>query len=73
MQRKSQIEIGHRTYEEVVRIFPKLTEARIALGMKSRQLIYDWMNGLCPSARYLQRLHYCGADVIYILTGVRSK
>lgn len=70
---KAQVEIGKRAYEEVIRIFGKGVDAREALGMKSRQLLYDWMEGVAPSAKYFQRLHYCGADVIYILTGVRSK
>lgn len=69
---KAQIEIGKRAFEEVTRIFPKYKDARIALGMKSHQLIYDWMDGIAPSAKYLQRLYYVGADVIYILTGVRE-
>lgn len=69
----AQIEIGKRAYEEVCNIFEKISDAKIFLGMKSNQLIYDWMNGVAPSAKYLQRLHYCGADVIYILTGVRRK
>lgn len=70
---KAQIEIGKRAFDEVQRIFYKVKDARVALGMKSEQLLYDWMNGCAPSAKYLQRLHYCGADVVYILTGKRSK
>ena len=69
---RAQIEIGKRAFEEVNRIFGKNVDAKITLGMKSNQLLYDWMNGCAPSAKYLQRLHYCGADVIYILTGVRK-
>lgn len=69
---KAQIEIGKRAFEEVLRIFPKITTARKSLGISNYQLLYDWMNGCAPSAKYLQRLHYCGADVIYILTGVRN-
>lgn len=68
----SEISIGRRAYEEVGRIFGKDVDARAKLGMKSRQLLYDWMEGVSPSAKYLQRLHYAGADVIYILTGVRE-
>ena len=68
----SEISIGRRAYEEVERIFGKDVDARAKLGMKSRQLLYDWMEGVSPSAKYLQRLHYVGADVIYILTGVRN-
>ena len=70
---KPQIEIGKRAYEEVHRIFGKNVDARSVLGMKSKQLLYDWSQGCAPSAKYLQRLHYCGADVIYILTGMRRK
>lgn len=70
---KSQIEIGKRAFSEVQRVFAKNVDARRSLGMKSQQLLYDWMEGVAPSAKYLQRLHYCGADVIYILTGIRSK
>ena len=70
---RAQVEIGKRAFSEVQRIFDKNVDARILLGMKSRQLLYDWMEGVAPSAKYLQRLHYCGADVIYILTGIRSK
>lgn len=69
---KAQIEIGKRAFCEVQRIFGTNVDARRVLGMKSRQLLYDWMEGVAPSAKYLQRLHYCGADVIYILTGVRK-
>lgn len=68
---KAQIEIGQRAFEEICRIIPKQKDATMLLGMKSNQLLYDWMEGCAPSAKYLQRLHYCGADVIYILTGVR--
>jgi hypothetical protein len=69
---KAQVEIGYRAFEEVLRIFKKIKDAENMLGMKSHKLVYDWMEGVAPSAKYLQRLHYCGADVIYILTGVRK-
>lgn len=72
-QTKAQVEIGYRAFEEVLRVFKRKKDATNMLGIKSHQLIYDWMEGVAPSAKYLQRLHYCGADVIYILTGVRSK
>ena len=67
-----QIEIGQRAFEEIFRMFETLEAARNMLGISSKQLVYDWMNGVAPSAKYLQRLHYVGADVIYILTGKRS-
>ena len=70
---RAQIEIGARAFEEVHRIFEKDVDAKTVLGIKSNRLLYDWMDGVAPSAKYLQRLYYCGADVIYILTGMRSK
>lgn len=70
---KAQVEIGQRAYEEVLRIFEKMQDARAALGTSNKNHLYEWMNGVAPSAKYLQRLHYLGADVIYILTGVRRK
>lgn len=69
---RAQIEIGKRAFEEVKRIFEKDVDARNALGITSKQHLYDWMCGVAPSAKYLQRLHYCGADVIYILTGTKK-
>lgn len=69
---KPQIEIGQRAFEEVTRMFASLRVAKKMLGISSQQLLYDWMYGGAPSAKYLQRLHYLGADVIYILTGTRT-
>lgn len=69
---KPQIEIGQRAYEEVQRIFKSDAEAKRTLGISSNLLLQDWRCGVAPSAKYLQRLHYCGADVIYILTGVNK-
>ena len=71
-KRKPQIEIGKRAFEEVYRVFGAKSKAEKAIGISSRRLIYDWSQGVAPSAMYLQRLHYCGADVIYILTGMRQ-
>ena len=68
---RPQIDIGKRAFEEIFRIFESLEAAKDMLGISSKQLIYDWMYGTAPSAKYLQRLHYTGADVIYILTGER--
>jgi hypothetical protein len=73
MKTKPPIEIGQRAFEEVRRVFQKDVEARSKLGITNSGLLYDWMYGGAPSAKYLQRLHYCGADVIYILTGMRSE
>lgn len=68
-----QIEIGKRAFEEVSRIFESKKMAKKMIGISSNQLLYDWMEGMAPSAKYLQRLHYLGADVIYILTGMRQE
>lgn len=69
---KPQIEIGKRAFEEVLRIYPKMKDAKNSLGISSNLLLYDWLQGVAPSAKYLQRLYYVGADVIYILTGQRK-
>ena len=53
---KAQVEIGQRAYEEVLRIFEKMQDARVALGTSSKNHLYEWMNGVAPSAKYLQRL-----------------
>ena len=68
-----QIEIGQRAFEEVSRLFDSQKVAKEMLGISSQQLLYDWMAGVAPSAKYLQRLHYLGADVIYILTGDKNE
>lgn len=70
---KAQIEIGKRAAEEVFRLFEKSKDAQRAICGNNNGLIYHWQEGVAPSAKYLQRLHYCGADVIYILTGRRSE
>ena len=69
---RAQIEIGQRAFEEVKRLFKKDVDAKNALGITGNQHLYEWMNGVAPSTKYLKRLHYCGADIIYILTGVRK-
>lgn len=70
---RPQIEIGKRAFEEVNRLFNNQEKAKVMLGISSKQLLYDWMEGVAPSAKYLQRLHYLGADVIYILTGDKNE
>ena len=70
---RPQIEIGKRAFEEVSRLFDSQKLAKEMLGMSSNQLLYDWMVCVAPSAKYLQRLHYLGADVIYILTGKKEE
>ena len=71
-QWKGDIEIGHRAHSEVLRIFARPKDAQAALGIRNDNM-NAWHRGVCPSAKYLARLHKVGADVIYILVGARSK
>ena len=71
-QWKGDVEIGYRAYSEVLRIFPRHKDAQRTLGIRHENLT-AWTRGVCPSAKYLARLHKAGADVIYILVGTRSK
>ena len=71
-QWKGDVEIGYRAYSEVLRIFPSHKDAKRTLGIRHENLT-AWSRGVCPSAKYLARLHKTGADVIYILVGTRSK
>lgn len=67
-QRKGDVEIGYRAYDEVLRLFPRAKDALVALGTNGDN-IYSWKNGVCPSAKYLARLLKAGADIEYILIG----
>ncbi len=69
---KADIEIGVRAAEEADRIFTTRREAAKAL-QRERKQVWLWENGCAPSAGALAKLHYAGADVIYILTGRRTK
>lgn len=69
-QWKGDTDIGYRAHAEVIRLFPKMKDAQRALGMRGDNL-NAWGQGVCPSAKYLARLHRSGADVIWILTGER--
>lgn len=68
---KGDIEIGRRAHEEVLRIFPTQREAAARLGAE-RKRFNSWLHGYTPGANILAKLHYAGADVLYILTGKRS-
>lgn len=65
------IEIGQRAAAEALRIYksPADVSSRLHIG---RTTLYDWKRGKAPGALHLEKLHYAGADVIYILTGKRS-
>jgi hypothetical protein len=75
-RRKARIEIGHRAFEELERLYDvkkygnKLLVSKI-IGC-NKKAIGGWETGIAPDAIHLQRLHEIGADVMYILTGVRK-
>ena len=71
-QWKGDVCIGYRAHSEVLRLFPKMKDAERKIGMRHDNL-NAWSRGVCPSAKYLARLHKAGADVIWILTGERSR
>lgn len=68
---KGDIEIGRRAHEEVLRIFQSQKEAAVRLGVE-RKRFNTWLHGGDPTVSVLARLHFAGADVLYILTGKRS-
>ena len=70
--KKGDIEIGKRMVEEIDRIFDTRKEAFTRMPC-NKKVLYSWGNdGVTPHSIYLARLHYCGGDVIYVLTGKRS-
>lgn len=68
---KGDIRIGQRAFEEIHRLFPSIGTA-VTRSRCSKQAIYAWRDGSIPDGINLARLHYAGADVIYILTGKRT-
>lgn len=75
-KRKADIEVGRRAFEELDRIFNLSKYGGIIKAIKSigcsKNTIYEWKSGVTPETIYLIRLHYMGADVIYIMTGVKN-
>ena len=72
-KRKAPLEIGYRAYKELCRVCPLNEFGKTETVGCDRKTMYDWKNGGAPDALFLQRLHYMGADVIYILTGRRTE
>lgn len=70
-QWKGDVEIGYRACSEIARVFPSPKAAQSALGIRTDNM-NAWHRGVCPSAKYLARLHKAGADVIWILTGEKK-
>ena len=69
---KGDIEIGWRASEEAIRVFGGCRAAGRALGC-GHGIITEWANGRTPSGAILARMHHCGCDVMYVLTGKRHK
>ena len=76
-KRKADIRVGERAHEELDRIFNLSKYGGITKAAKSigcdKKTIHGWESGVTPETIYLIRLHYLGADVIYIMTGVRNR
>lgn len=69
---KASAEIGNRLADELLRMFPNETIKGICKKVGAdRRALSNWRRGDVPSTIYLQRLHYLGGDVIYVLTGKR--
>ena len=67
---RGDIEIGRRMAEEVRRL---RNENKTADRIKvSNRLICDWESGCVPGGLMLAKLHSCGGDVLYVLTGKRQ-
>ena len=76
-KRKSDIKIGSRAYEEFCRIFEPEKHGRMKKAIKlmgcDHKTPYAWRDGTAPDAIYLQRLCELGADVTWILTGIKKE
>ena len=67
-------EIGVRAAEEVLRLFPNLSERAIAKRFGfNRKTIGNWKSGMTPSGYAIAVLYYAGCDIHYILTGRRGR
>lgn len=75
-RRKARLEIGYRAFEEIERLYDVKKHGNKLLVSKmigcNKKAISGWEVGVAPDAIHLQRLYELGADVIYILTGVRK-
>lgn len=71
--RKRDPEMIKRLHEEIY----KLGDSNGAAARKlncDRELVGDWLRyDYMPSAHYLRNFHEAGCDVIYILTGERTR
>ena len=66
------LEMSNRLREEIYKLGDTFVEAAKKIGCTNK-LVSNWVsNNTIPKAYYLQRLHYAGADVMYILVGERT-
>jgi hypothetical protein len=71
MAKRADIRIGQRMYEEAMRLFGTPTAAAQRLTC-DRKAVYEWLNGIAPSALYLARLDALGGNVLYVITGRKA-
>lgn len=71
-QRKCDIAVGQRAYEEISRLFPSTKDAAKALNIDSPATIYTYIQGVTPSTYVMIKLYYLGADIAYIFSGRRA-
>lgn len=71
MRHKGDIQIGIRANEEMLRLYHTQAAAAKAIH-RERKILHEWAMGTTPEGAALARMHYAGADVIYILTGKRT-
>ena len=68
---KGDIEIGRRMAWECCHIFGTAKKAAQQLQCHKNS-VYEWEKGKMPGALILAKLHSCGGDVLYVLTGKRE-
>lgn len=70
-KQKGDIAIGHRMIDELVRLYGTQANA-IRQFPVHQNSISKWRDGGTPGGYMLAKLHYCGGDVLYVLTGKRG-
>ena len=70
--KKGEYDIGVRAYEEVKARYGTIVKAMAELKI-SRKAIQYWNLGATPTGYCLQRLAEEHFDIVYILTGKRTK
>ena len=70
--RETDLDMRHRAAEEIRMLGCNPYQIAKALGC-CQSLVRYWLNeeGL-PSHSYLKRIHDCGGDILYIITGERK-